>query len=103
MASTRQAWGLSRGGLKTGGIYRFSRNPQVVGWLLLLLGFALAGRSAAALCVAALYWIGTLLWLPREERVLESWYGDEYLMYRRRTAKYLGWPRNDTTGRSRAG
>lgn len=43
--------------LITTGIFRWSRNPQNVGWALALFGLAIAGRSGAALLLAALFWI----------------------------------------------
>lgn len=82
--------GTRMGGLATGGVYRVSRNPQLVGWGLVLLGMAIAGRSAAALGL----WAGYAAMLPGtlrdEERALERAYGSQYRMYRRGTPRYLG-------------
>ncbi|MCK5934883.1 MAG: hypothetical protein KAG89_22340 [Fulvimarina manganoxydans] len=47
--------GTRMGELATGGAYRVSRNPQLVGWGLVLLGAAIAGRSAAALGLWAVF------------------------------------------------
>ncbi len=43
--SLRRSTGQDISRLITSGIYRWSRNPQFVGWFLMLLGISLAGRS----------------------------------------------------------
>ena len=75
------------------GVYRWSRNPQSVGWGLVLLGGSLLGRSALALAMTALYGLITRLIVPLEERNLEQLFGNEYRQYRSRTARYLGLPK----------
>jgi len=67
-AGPGQVSGTNPGGLVTTGIYRISRNPQYIGYLLALSGLTLARRSkdaaALTLAVAAVYrW-----WIPIEER-----------------------------------
>lgn len=74
-------------------IYRWSRNPQNVGWGLFLLGTALSGRSAMALCLVGLFWLSFRLYLPEEERLLERLYDEDYGEYRHRTHRYFGLPR----------
>ena len=91
--SFRLAWGLNTGRLVTSGIYRLSRNPQCVGWLLVLAGSALAGQSWVALLLALAYWLSTLVWIPREERVLKHRFGEEYRHYCAETPRYIGLPR----------
>lgn len=80
--------------LMTSGIYRFSRNPQNVGLALFFLGIALAGRSGAALLLAALFWVMFRSYVPIEEDFLESLFGRQYREYRRRAPRYLGPPRS---------
>jgi protein-S-isoprenylcysteine O-methyltransferase Ste14 len=60
------------------GPYRFTRNPQVVGWGLALLGAALAGRSARALLLVAAFFLVHWSYLATEERHLERTFGEEY-------------------------
>lgn len=91
--SFEQLSALESGRLVTGGIYRYSRNPQNVGWGLILTGVALAGRSAAALAVVAPFWPLFHHYLVLEEEpYLERTFGDEYESYRSKTPRYLGMP-----------
>ncbi len=80
--------------LVTSGIYRYSRNPQNVGWGLVLLGTALVGRSAMAFAFAIPFWLILHLYLIFvEEPYLKNVYGDAYRDYMRATPRYLGLPR----------
>lgn len=83
---------LTTSGLKTGGVYRLSRNPQNVGWAISMLGTSLARRSWAGAGLAALFGAMFLSYVPAEEAFLEQTYGDAYRRYRARTPRLLGWP-----------
>lgn len=48
--------GRTNGALVTTGAYAISRNPQALGWGLLLTGGTIAGRSFAALLLVIPYW-----------------------------------------------
>lgn len=91
-ASPGQVTGTDAGALITGGIYRWSRNPQYVGYELAALGIALTGRSGGALVLAFgaagvfVYWVGV------EERALGRRYADAYRDYRSHTPRWLGVP-----------
>lgn len=87
--------GLEAGNLVTTGIYRWSRNPQNVGWGLFLLGVALIGQSALALVLAALFWLVFMVYVPMEEQYLENLFGDRYREYMRWSRRYFGPPQND--------
>lgn len=89
-----QVSGLEEGKLVTGGIYRYSRNPQIVGWGLALLGAALAGRSSRSLSLVAAYFLVHRLYFPVEERELERAFGEEYRRYKENVPRFLGSPRN---------
>ena len=81
--------------LITTGIYRWSRNPQFLGWYLADLGIALAGLSGYALLIALLTIIlGHYYIVKLEEPYLERIFGREYLEYRRKAPRYLGLPRS---------
>ena len=79
--------------LVTEGIYRWSRNPQLVGWTLVLVGLGLVRGSAMVLFLAGLVWVGYRLHLPTEEEHLRRVFGDAYEAYLRRTHRYFGLPR----------
>ena len=91
--SFRLTWGLSAHRLVTTGLYRFSRNPQLVGWGLLLVGVALAGRSGAALLLAAMYSLSCLVSVPVEERALVRNYGAAYETFKSSVPRFFGLPR----------
>jgi protein-S-isoprenylcysteine O-methyltransferase Ste14 len=79
--------------LITTGIYRWSRNPQVVGWFLVLFGISVAGRSGLALLLTGLFAVVIHSYTIRlEEPYLERVYGEEYRRYRADTPRYLGVP-----------
>ena len=88
--SIAKVFGLDPGRLTTGGLYRRSRNPQYLGWLLFLLGFSLTDWSPW--CAAVLLVVGTCLHLlvRIEERHLLRRFGKEYADYCREVPRYLG-------------
>lgn len=92
--SYRLAWGLSSDRLVTTGIYRYSRNPQLVGWALILLGVALINKSGAALLLATMFCVSCLIYVPVEERFMERRHGAGYREYKRTVPRYLGFPRD---------
>lgn len=82
---------LATSGLHTRGVYRFSRNPQNVGWVILLAGVSLLRRSWAGTLLSGLFWAMFANYLPSEEAFLEQTYGASYLDYKIRTPRFLGW------------
>ena len=76
--------------LVTGGVYRWTRNPQYLGWSLVLAGTALVHRSWRGLALAAVYPAAIQVWLPHEERHLERRFGDAYHDYRRQVRRWIG-------------
>ncbi len=78
--------------LVTGGVYRYSRNPQYLGYIAALTGAALAKRSGSSLTLAAAAGAIYAIWVPVEEEHLTRTLGGSYLRYRRGTARWLGWP-----------
>lgn len=91
--SLRRMSGRETNKLVCSGVYRWSRNPQNVGWGLVLLGIALLGRSAVALFLVVLFWLIFRFYLVVEERYLEQIFGAEWRLYRSRTSRFLGWPK----------
>ncbi len=96
--SFRLTWGLAKGLLVTTGIYRFSRNPQTVGIVFMCGGVALVGGSGVALLLATALLLGSMVWLPVEEAILQRLHGDEYERYRASTPRCFGWPRDRASG-----
>lgn len=78
------------GELQTGGLYRFTRNPQYVGDSLAVAGWLLLADSRLTLPVglsALAYYVA----LPiAEEPWLREQYGDRYLEYCQRVPRFLG-------------
>jgi len=71
--------------LVTQGPYRFARNPIYLGMLVWLLASGLVWtRWWAFLLAIVLFLIGTKIRISREEKLLASTFGDEWLDYTRR-------------------
>lgn len=84
----RQLSGLEPGELVTGGVYRYTRNPQYLGYLLACAAVGLASRSTDALV-----WTlagGLLLdrWVRTEERHLRRLFGQPYVDLVRRSPRW---------------
>lgn len=86
---------LEHSRLVTEGIYRWSRNPQLVGWTLVLVGLGLLRGSGMVLLLAGLFWVSYRLHLPTEEEHLRRVFGDAYEAYQRRTHRHFGPPRRE--------
>jgi protein-S-isoprenylcysteine O-methyltransferase Ste14 len=83
---------LDPGTLALTGPYRWSRNPQYVGWFMFLLGFSLNDWSWW--CLVALTIVATYLHLLIliEEEHLNRVFGEQYARYRRSVSRYFGRP-----------
>ena len=74
-----------------GGVYRLSRNPQLVGGLLLLSGVSLLGGTAAGLGLTLGFGLLHHPYLVRvEEPHLRRVFGDPYRRYCGSVSRYLG-------------
>jgi protein-S-isoprenylcysteine O-methyltransferase Ste14 len=83
-----------RGGeFSTAGPYRWTRNPQYLGDILMALGVALVADSWRVAAVAVGGALCLLLAPLAEERWLIERYGETYDRYRRRVPRLLGLPR----------
>jgi protein-S-isoprenylcysteine O-methyltransferase Ste14 len=82
--------GLKTDRLVTEGIYRWSRNPQLVGSTVILVGVGLIRQSGMVLVLTVFFWLAVRLYLPVEEELLERLYGDAYQHYRLSTGRYFG-------------
>jgi protein-S-isoprenylcysteine O-methyltransferase Ste14 len=95
-ASLRRMLGRDASALKQSGIYAWTRNPQLVGTVLILLGFLLVWPTWRLL-VCLLAFLPIAHWMVRaEEEHLRQEFGMEYERYCQRTPRYIGIPRRDS-------
>jgi len=76
--------------LVVAGLYRFSRNPIYLAWLLALTAWGLLlndGLALAPLPAFVLYM--TRFQIIPEERALEKLFGDQYLNYKQQVRRWL--------------
>lgn len=88
--SVHKVFGIDAGKMTKAGPYRWSRNPQYVGWFLFLFGFALNDWSWW--CLAALVTVAIslhLLVLVEEEHLLRT-FGEPYIEFCRQVPRYAG-------------
>ena len=82
--------------LVTSGPYRLSRHPQNVGWGIMLLGIAIAGRSLVAIALVGLFAVFVERYARLEEHQLQQDFGAPYDAYRASTPALLRRPRRLT-------
>lgn len=74
----------------TSGIYRFSRNPIYLGFLLMVIGLPLNSGLIWGIILAPLYMIVmTRLVIEHEETYLEKKFKDQYTSYKSRVRRWL--------------
>lgn len=78
----------------TNGLYRVSRNPMYVGWLMMHIGLGIACMSWLYLVLAIVLLVLFNAVLPSEERWCLETYGDAYREYRDKTPKWIGIPKS---------
>ncbi len=76
--------------LVTSGVYRYSRNPMYLGFLLWLVAAVMfTGNLVNAVFLPVyLYW-ASRLYIEPEERALAKLFGDEFLAYKSRVRRWL--------------
>ena len=79
----------SGGGLRTGGVYRFSRNPMYVSYFLCFAGMALLVRSAALAAIVLVFQASAHWIILAEERWCLETFGADYRRYAERVRRYL--------------
>lgn len=76
--------------LVTRGPYAWVRNPIYLAMLMMLVAAALAlGRTPVLVAAIPLFFIGTLIRVLREERLLRSQFGDAYDAYAAKVSRLL--------------
>ena len=78
---SKRSFGQDKNKLNTSGIYKYSRNPQLVGYGIILISFALLYISWYSLGWFVQYLIISYLMIRSEEEFLNLTYGKEYEKY----------------------
>ncbi|MBN1992452.1 MAG: hypothetical protein JW953_07080 [Anaerolineae bacterium] len=89
----RRAFGLEVNELIQAGPYRVTRNPQIVGGFLLVVGSVVLWPSGYAVGWVILYLTISHLMIITEEEHLHKVYPEACRQYCRQTPRYLGFPR----------
>ena len=84
---------VAKGELTLSGPYRWSRNPQYVGYFLFLLGFALNDWSLWCLAALLVVAVSLHLLVLVEEEHLRRVFGEPYAEFCRRVPRYAAWGR----------
>ncbi|OLQ80527.1 protein-S-isoprenylcysteine methyltransferase [Photobacterium proteolyticum] len=76
--------------LVNSGVYRVTRNPMYLGFLLMLVGFGIFLQSAYSLVLC----VGFILYMNRfqiepEERFLEVHFQDEFVLYKGKVRRWI--------------
>jgi protein-S-isoprenylcysteine O-methyltransferase Ste14 len=88
----RRSHGLDVERLERGSLYGLSRNPQVVGFLMALIGYLLLWPSSRNVGTMVLIAVIMHLMIRTEEEHLRERFGDEYERYRSTVPRYLAVP-----------
>ena len=76
--------------LITEGIYRYTRNPMYLGFVIALLGVAVVLGSVSALIVVVLFILITDRWyIEFEEAAMQRMFGSRYDDYKQKTRRWL--------------
>ncbi len=76
--------------LVVAGIYRYTRNPMYLGFLILLLGWAVYLENAAPFLVLPLFVLYmTRFQIQPEERALETLFGQEFVAYKQAVRRWI--------------
>jgi protein-S-isoprenylcysteine O-methyltransferase Ste14 len=89
----QRSFGREVGTLRTRGVYRYSRNPQLVGGFFFIVGYAMLWPSWEGALWASLWLVIAHLMVRGEEEHLERIFGDECRSYCLRMPRYLGLPK----------
>ena len=84
--------GMELKSLNETGFYRFSRNPQLIFYNFLLIGFALLWPSWYTIPWLAVYYIIAHMMVLTEEENLRRTFGESYEAYCRRNPRYFRFP-----------
>jgi protein-S-isoprenylcysteine O-methyltransferase Ste14 len=89
-----RALGLQTNGLKKTSYYQVTRNPQVFGCVLYIIGFVILWPSWFALGWGLSLMVILHVMVLTEEEHLRNAYGQDYELYCKSVPRYLGIPKN---------
>ena len=76
--------------LVTDGVFRFTRNPMYLGFILFLVGVALLVNLWPAMLAPFLFFFAINSWyVPHEERAAAAMFGDDYLAYTQQVRRWI--------------
>ncbi len=78
---TKPSLGIDKNGLNTSGLYKLSRNPQLVAYGIMLVSFIVMFFSWLTIVWILLYLIASYFMVKSEEEFLEQTYGQEFKEY----------------------
>ena len=78
---SRTSFGQGKNKLQTNGLYHFSRNPQLIGYGMMLLSILVLYLSWFSIGWFLQYLIISYFMIKSEEEFLQSLYGEEYKTY----------------------
>lgn len=84
--------GQNESGLTCSGMYRRTRNPQVISYGIAVLGYALLWPSWNSVLWVVLYAVIAQMMVRTEEKHLRQAYGNDYVAYCQRTPRYMDLP-----------
>ena len=86
----RKMFGVKFDSVQRTGLYLYTRNPQVLMYILLAIGYSLLWPSWAGFLWIILLVVICHLMVITEEEHLSRVYGDDYDRYRQATPRYIG-------------
>jgi protein-S-isoprenylcysteine O-methyltransferase Ste14 len=89
-----RSFGLQTGVLKETSYYHVTRNPQILGCVLYMIGFMILWPSWYALGWGLSLMAILHIMVLTEEEHLRNTYGQDYEQYCTRVPRYLGYPKN---------
>ena len=88
----------ANGELVTSGLYRWVRHPQYFGLFLITVGFLIQWPTIITIAMWPVLMLMYYRLARREEKEMESRFGDQYVTYRQRVPMF--WPRRATASRT---
>lgn len=89
----RRSFGAEVGKLNTGGLYAYSRNPQLVGYILVVFGYASLWPGWQGFLWACMSLVAAHLMVRAEEEHLRKVFGAAYKEYCHHVPRFIGWGR----------